>query len=164
MYPIITQKDKRFRLFNEPTGENHTLGWYIHQVWINFLGSIIGWGCVYFLYRDLSSSGLSVNSITLTQLFYDIINHMNITKKIFLLMSLICVFYVYWFIAFFMRMLTALPPPPHHLFMHWLNVFTQISLLIYLVFEWKHFIHWNRKMRTLEKLEQMIYQELESGK
>lgn len=33
---------------------NSCLSWWIHQRWINFIGSVIGWICVFILYSSLT--------------------------------------------------------------------------------------------------------------
>jgi len=54
-------------------------------------------------------------------------------------------------------------PPPRNPLMDTimtLTVCSQIALVIYLFYEWKHFLKWNNKLRELKSFERQIYQDL----
>lgn len=101
---------------------------------------------------------------SLTRLFYDIVSHMQSIRVIFLLLNLTFIFYFQWFIGFlfsFFGITTNLHPQPDVLFQI-LNVIAQFGLIWYMVFEWRHFIRWNRKLRHLVAFEKQVYFEIES--
>ena len=101
--------------------------------------------------------------ISLTNLFYNIITDMQTIKIIFYIMNIVCLFYFQWFIRiifgdlFIRRIFIS----PQQTTIQILNFIAQIGLLFYMVFEWKHFIRWNKKLKKLSKLESKIYNELE---
>lgn len=102
------------------------------------------------------------SSITLTQLFYDIVEHMQLIRIIFILLNLVFILYLHWSIGFFLRfygILTHLIPLPHNIF-YILNAVSEFGLILYMGFEWKHFYKWNKKIQHLNKLEKKIYEEL----
>ncbi|MFW9906080.1 MAG: hypothetical protein ACFFFH_17285 [Candidatus Thorarchaeota archaeon] len=112
----------------------------------------------------------SKGNITLTQLFYNIIDIMENLKRIFIVLNVLFLFYLQWFFRFFSNQLYwngggKAPPsglvPVESVIMPWLNVIFQILLLIYIFMNWRHFIRWNKKLAKLKNLERQIYKELE---
>ena len=109
----------------------------------------------------------STKFISLSQITYDIIQHIKKIRKIFLLMNAIAVFYFLWFVSRIVfrlalgRLLFRGPPAQFPLILIILNILAQISLLIYLVFQWKFFRKWDLKISKLTTLEKRIYEELE---
>ncbi len=105
-------------------------------------------------------------NITLTLVFYEIIKNMEIIKKIFIILNIACVFYFLWYLnwtfMFFIFSNPPLPPPPLHV--HLLNIFSQIGLIFYLIYEWRHFFRWNKKLKELKEFEIKIYNELFQSK
>ncbi|QEE17954.1 hypothetical protein DSAG12_03792 [Promethearchaeum syntrophicum] len=102
-------------------------------------------------------------SITLTQLFYDIVAHMQRVRVIFILLNIVFILYIQWSIGFlltFFGVTTNPNPPPVDIF-HLLNAIGEFGLIFYMLFEWIHFTKWNRKIRNLVKFEKKIYNEIE---
>ncbi len=104
--------------------------------------------------------------VTLTQLFYDIIDNMETIKKIFIALNVVVIFYLQWFFRFFLFELMRIVSPRMELnlfrnIMPWLNLFLQFLLIFYLIMNWKHFKHWNRKLNKLKDFEKRIYTELD---
>ena len=113
-------------------------------------------------------ASLSEDNVTLTQLFYDIIEIMEKLKKIFIVLNVFFVFYIQWFFRFFLNELLfrKIPSstgliPFRSVFMPWLNLILQLLLLIYLVMNWRHFLRWNKKLTKLKDYEKQIYRELD---
>jgi len=105
------------------------------------------------------------HNIPLTKLFYDIIDNMRILKLTFIGLNIICAYYLIWFVGFFfIRPPLPLPRPPLHYIVQWLNIFSQIGLLFYLIFEWRHFYRWNKKLKELKEFERKIYLEIFQSK
>jgi len=42
-----------------------------------------------------------------------------------------------------------------------LNIICQVGLILYLIFEWRHFYRWNKKLKKLKEFEKKIYKELD---
>ena len=100
-------------------------------------------------------------NITLTRLFYKIIDNMRVIRIIFICLNIICFYHFFWTINFFLiRRPPQHPHPPLHFLVQWLNILSQIGLIFYLVFEWRHFYHWNKKLKELKKFEKDVYTEL----
>lgn len=98
---------------------------------------------------------------SLTKLFYDIISNMKIVRIVFIILNFSCLYYLIWYLNFFLiRRPLPIQPPPLQIVVEWLNLFSQIGLAIYLVFEWRHFIKWNKKLKELKKFEKEIFNEL----
>ncbi|MFX0085633.1 MAG: hypothetical protein ACFFAU_08160 [Candidatus Hodarchaeota archaeon] len=112
-------------------------------------------------------NGLSEINITLTQLFYDIIENMETIKKIFIGLNIIFIFYLQWFFRFFLFELMRIIYPNSILanilgpIIPWLNIILQFLLVFYLIMNWRHFIRWNRKLNRLKDFEKQIYRELD---
>jgi hypothetical protein len=101
-------------------------------------------------------------SVSLTGLFYDIVDHMVKIRRFFIFLNIACLIYLYWFIKFFLGQFGFIEPlarPPTAI-VHYINLFAQIGLVGYLVYQWKQFLHWNRKLIILEEHEKFIYQEM----
>ncbi|MFW9997463.1 MAG: hypothetical protein ACFFD4_35795 [Candidatus Odinarchaeota archaeon] len=114
-----------------------------------------------------SRNGDFPKTIPLTGLFYDIIDHVSNIKKIFYGLNIIVVFNLQWYIRYFLIELRLIfpdhPPPPIPLpeLIQILNFLCQISLFLYLAYEWKHFLQWNKRLSRLSFLEQSVYHELD---
>jgi hypothetical protein len=90
---------------------------------------------------------------------------MRILKLTFIGLNIICAYYLIWFVGFFfIRPPLPLPRPPLHYIVQWLNIFSQIGLLFYLIFEWRHFYRWNKKLKELKEFERKIYLEIFQSK
>ncbi|MHA2246318.1 MAG: hypothetical protein ACXADY_15245 [Candidatus Hodarchaeales archaeon] len=113
-------------------------------------------------------ASLSEDNVSLTQLFYDIIDIMDKLKIIFIVLNIFIVFYIQWFFRFFLNeLLYGKTPsftgfiPIRSVFMPWLNLILELLLLIYLVMNWRHFLRWNKKSTKLKDYEKQIYRELD---
>ncbi len=96
--------------------------------------------------------------ITLTEFFYEIVRNMNIIKIFFIFLNAVCVYYYIWYYGFFMG-----NRPPSNPLMNaimTLTIVSQIVLIIYLIYEWNHFLKWNKKLQALKSFERQIYQDL----
>ncbi len=105
------------------------------------------------------------NRITLTQLFYDILDNMETIRKIFIALNIISIFYLQWFFRFFLKELFFIISPrsdlnPLRFIIPTINLGLQLLLIIYLIVSWKHFIKWNSKLNKIKTLEQQIYEEI----
>ena len=101
--------------------------------------------------------------ITLTILFYKIIQNMKIIRIIFIGFNLICAYYFIWFIGFFLMRFGSDTPlyPNIQMVTRLLNIIWQVGLIFYLIFEWRHFYRWNKKLKKLKEFEKKIYKELD---
>ncbi len=96
--------------------------------------------------------------ITLTEFFYEIVRNMNIIKIFFIILNIFCVYYFIWYYGVFMR-----NRPPRVPLMDAIMIITvcsQIVLIIYLIYEWNHFLKWNKKLRAIKSFERQIYHDL----
>lgn len=97
----------------------------------------------------------------LTKLFYEIISQMRFSKGVFIVLNVFCIMYFFWTIFFFL--ISPPIPPPRSPTFHIIGLFnyiSQILLIIYLIFEWRHFYRWNKKLNKLSEFEKTIYSEL----
>lgn len=102
-------------------------------------------------------------TVHLTELFYGIVEHMERTRVIFVLLNIAAIIYSYWLFGFFvqeLRMLVIPAAPPVNVFMKFLNFLCQVGLIFYLFIQWKHFLRWNRKLQKIKDFEQKIYDEI----
>lgn len=99
---------------------------------------------------------------SLIKILYDLIKYMNIVRFLFLVINITFVFYLQWSIRFILTYLHLIPPgplPPNLLF-HVFNSISEFGLLIYMFFEWHHFLRWNKKMRKIENFEKLVFEEI----
>lgn len=97
----------------------------------------------------------------LTKLFYDIISQMKISRLIFILINIFCIIYFFWNFIFFLVAPPISPPlPPLFRVIGIFNFISQLILIAYLIFEWRHFYRWNKKLNKLSEYEKEIYSEL----
>ena len=103
------------------------------------------------------------NTISLTNLFYSIIKDMHSIKLVFYIMNIVCIFYFQWFIRIIFGdlFIRRIFESPQQFTIQILNFIAQIGIIFYMVFEWKHFVRWNKKLKKLNELESKIYNELE---
>ncbi len=111
--------------------------------------------------NSVKEEPLPKESFPLTRLFYEIISQMKISKVIFILINVICFVYFFWNFVFFL----VSPPIPQPLFplfriIGLFNFISQLILIAYLIFEWRHFYRWNKKLKKLSNFEKKIYSEL----
>ena len=115
--------------------------------------------------RIVNEATTDENRITLTQLFYDILDNMETIRKIFIALNIISIFYLQWFFRFFLKELFFIINPrpdlnPLRYIIPSINLGLQLLLIIYLIVSWKHFIKWNSKLNKIKTLEQQIYEEI----
>ncbi len=104
------------------------------------------------------------DNITLTNLFYDIVIHMERIRVIFILINIFSFFYLYWSFRFFVyivaflidRDLIAIFP-----MVLYLNFSGAIVLIFYLILMWYHYRRWHKKLKLLKKFEKKIVEELD---
>jgi len=111
--------------------------------------------------KSMKEEAFSKEGFLLTKLFYDIISQMKISKGIFILINIFCFVYFFWNFVFFL----GCPPIPHPLpssfcIIGLFNFISTVILIAYLIFEWRHFYCWNKKLKKLSEFEKKIYSEL----
>ncbi len=110
-------------------------------------------------------NGFPRNTVTLTNIFYDIVKTMKSLRIIFLILAGICTYHFYWIFSFFF--IRRLPREPFQLpydfpimlFSIFIGI-SQLVLFVYFVYELRHFIRWNKKLKKLGKFEKRMYSEL----
>ncbi len=100
--------------------------------------------------------------VSLSQLFYDIRNHMAKIRIIFFILNVTVILSMGHFLQALLidlRLTPALipPAPPIIQFFDYLN---QIGLIMYLVYQWKIFLRWNRKNTKIPAFEKQVYEEV----
>jgi len=104
--------------------------------------------------------------VTLTDVFYDIINYMNLFKIYFIILNLVVTIYfcIYPFIIFKEK-----PKPiggdiryfPSMYFaLQILNLISFVIIILYMIYMWYHFLEWNKKLKALKKYEEEMYNEV----
>ena len=113
--------------------------------------------------REMPNNEFSEEKITLTILFYKIIQNMKIIRILFIGFNLVCAYYFIWFIGFFLMRFGSDTPlyPNIQMVTRLLNIIWQVGLIFYLIFEWRHFYRWNKKLKKLKEFEKKIYKELD---
>jgi len=119
--------------------------------------------------RKISSiqeeSNYPEGNVSLTRVFYDIINYMEIIRIVFVILIIFFIYNSIWFFRFFFVRLDQIapihPPPIQQHFTVILNFISQISLIIFLLFQGRHFFRWNKKLSELKSYERKIYKELD---
>jgi hypothetical protein len=104
--------------------------------------------------------------VTLTQLFYDIIDNMETIKKIFIALNVVVLLNLQWFFRFFLKELLAIISPRWYIKLlrgitPWMNLLLYALLLFYFIMNWRHFKRWNKKLNKLKKFEKQVYSELD---
>lgn len=104
--------------------------------------------------------------VTLTDVFYDIINYMKKFKIYFIILNLVVTIYfcIYPFIIFKEK-----PQPiggeiryfPSMYFtLQILNIISFVIIILYMIYMWYHFLEWNKKLKALKKYEKEMYNEV----
>lgn len=132
---------------------------------------LLKWRKIVYQYEyQQQNPDLAEGNVTLTHLFYNIIDIMENLKKAFFALNVFFVFYLQWFFRFFIDQLQvvlwrkgfpSLDLDSFRSIQTWLNLILQILLVIYLFMNWRHFIRWNKKLTKLKDLERQIYKELD---
>jgi hypothetical protein len=101
-------------------------------------------------------------TMSLTRLFYGIVDHMEKIRILFIIFNLVALYTIFFSMNFFVFNSKPINVDNQKFpIMKWLNFSSSIFLLLYLVFEWFHFIKWNRKLNHLRAFEKKICDELE---
>lgn len=98
--------------------------------------------------------------ITLTNIFYEIIDHMDSIKILFIFLNIFSIGYLFWGFDFFIR---GIPLNASLLLVRvvWrMNFVAFVVTFVYLFYEWYHFLKWNKKLSKLKKFERQIFSEL----
>ena len=119
--------------------------------------------------RKISStqeeSNYPTGGVSLTHIFYDIIKNMEKIRIIFVILIFFFIYNSIWFFRFFFIRLDQIapihPPPIQQHLTVILNFISQISLIIYLLFQGRHFYRWNKKLSELKTYERKIFKELD---
>ncbi len=100
--------------------------------------------------------------VTYSQLFYDILNHMVKIRIIFIILNVTFVMSMGHFLQIFLidlhLMIPTIPPSPPAIQV--LDYVNQVGLIIYLIYQWKAFLRWNRKNTRIPAFEKQVYEEV----
>ncbi|UYP46796.1 hypothetical protein NEF87_003081 [Candidatus Lokiarchaeum ossiferum] len=100
--------------------------------------------------------------VSLTKLFYGIVNHMEKIRTLFFFLNFLALYMIFSSTRIFW--LNKRPFQMDNLqfgMMKWLKITSSILLLFYLGFEWFHFLKWNQKFSQLRAFEKRVYEELD---
>lgn len=101
--------------------------------------------------------------VSLSQIFYDIIDHMRNIRVIFICLNIISLLYLAWIIRrlllLFLFVVNDDNPFPLSLII--LNSITQVGFIVYLGIQWNYYLKWNKKLSKLDAFEKRIYEELD---
>ncbi len=114
--------------------------------------------------KDQATSEVSQNSrnISLAGLFYEIIDTMLRLRSVFIIFNIIFIFSLQWVFRFIIMVVqvTSDPYSRNILFFNIINPIGELSMIIYLIVEWRQFLQWNKKLVKLENFEKRVYSEL----
>ncbi len=100
--------------------------------------------------------------VSLTDLFYSIIEFMEKARIFFILVNIAGLMYFIWGFDFF---ITGIPLSislqTFAKITFYLNLVSFFVLLLYLVYQWIHFVRWNKKLRHIKDFEKIISDELD---
>ena len=101
--------------------------------------------------------------VTLTNLFYDIVKHMEKIKNVFIIINILAFFYIWWSLRLFGAIIHLLTHEVASIFPYIfiLNFSGAFVLIIFLIFMWIHFLPWNRKLKSLKDFEKNVAKELD---
>lgn len=103
-----------------------------------------------------------VPSTSLTNIFYEIISYMDKSKLSFILLNAAALAYIGWGIDFFIIGISLSLNLENFALATWyLNGITFLLLLVYMGYQWFHFIKWNKKLSIIKQFEQYIAEELD---
>ncbi|MBN2156567.1 MAG: hypothetical protein JW776_11035 [Candidatus Lokiarchaeota archaeon] len=98
---------------------------------------------------------------SLTNIFYSIISYMQNTRTLFILLNLVSIVYLIWGFDFFIiGMSLSLALEGFAKVTWYLNGASVFILLVYMVYQWYHFIKWNKKLVRIKSFEKDIFTEL----
>jgi len=96
----------------------------------------------------IENNRIPERKISLPQLFYNIVSHMEKHRIYFIIFNFVALsilFFNFW----------SFP------FIECLNIFSTLFILFYLGFQWFHFFKWNKKFSRLRSFEKEVYKELD---
>lgn len=110
---------------------------------------------------DKSKNMVSIK-ISLTDIFYDVVNHMEKIKILFIIINFFSAIYIFYNFMIFIRLVIFVKKATLMTFetLRYLNLSVSIVLILYLIYMWYHFTKWNKKLKKLKNYEKMIGQEL----
>lgn len=114
--------------------------------------------------QDLSESKKGPEThVTLTSIFYLIIDNMELIRKLSICLYLILIFSLQWYYRYILQLFGFFPGFPHTFeqSVHFLNFYNQILLIIYVIFDIRRFLHWNAKLNKIKEFEQKTAREFE---
>jgi hypothetical protein len=95
-------------------------------------------------------------------LFYSIIEFMEKARIFFILVNIAGLMYFIWGFDFF---ITGIPLSislqTFAKITFYLNLVSFFILLLYLIYQWFHFVRWNKKLRQIKEFEKKINEELD---
>jgi hypothetical protein len=98
--------------------------------------------------------------VALTDLFYDLADHIELLQKISIIFYIGCCVYLEWFIRYFLLQFTAFHMLPlFHNVVFWLNFADFIALILFLIVDVRQFVRWRKKLKRLHQYERRIYAE-----
>jgi hypothetical protein len=98
---------------------------------------------------------------TMVSIFYEILDHMNLIRKLSVCLYLIFFIYSQWYFRYFLAILGIIPGSPDSAenIMHILNLINQVGMIFYLIMDLNQFIHWTKKLNRIQNFERKISEE-----
>ncbi len=108
------------------------------------------------------NKNIKMDEMSLTDIFYEVINHMEKIRKLFIILNIFSAIYIFYNSLMFVRLFIFIKKAFILIFqtIRYLNLSVAIVLIIYLIYMWHHYIKWNKKLKKLKNYEIMISQEL----
>ncbi|MHA1610660.1 MAG: hypothetical protein ACTSYU_01290 [Promethearchaeota archaeon] len=115
--------------------------------------------------QSISEKGIVTQRVSLAGLFYEIVETMIRLRKVFIIFNIVFLFSFQWVTRFILMVVkvTADPYSKDILFFNIINPIGELSMIIYLIIEWRQFLQWNKKLVKLENFEKRVYSELGEG-
>ncbi len=115
-----------------------------------------------FNYEDEKNHKNLANKPSLTDIFYDVLNHMEKIRILFIFLNIVSIIYIFYNIMIFIRLFVFLKAPIIMTFniIRYLNISVAIVLVSYLIYMWYHFTKWNIKLKKIKNYEKMVTREL----
>ena len=112
------------------------------------------------------TSGSVENSeefVSLSQIFYDIINHMRNIRLLFYALNIVSVLYSIMLFRVLLGEFRLIVTRVFLFKIPWiiLNSIAFIAIIVYLIYQWKFYLKWNKKLVKLDEFERRVYDELE---
>lgn len=116
--------------------------------------------------KIIKSSECHKKIVTLTDIFYDLINYMKRFKFYFIVLNIVVIIYfcIYPFTIFKEKPRPVGEEiryfPSIYFTLQILNIISFIVIIIYMIYMWYHFLKWNTKLKALRKYEKEMYNEV----